>query len=176
MRWTRGGCGRGLEGSGEGGERSVDALVSGGPGGVGGPTSSHVADAELGAVCLLESAAEEAFLWCGEVGTAGDPGFGVAARQGEELKVPRKFGGDERRGTVLAGAEEITGAADLEVPLGDAEAVGGLGDRLHACDRVRSQRSCDHGAEASSRSATHATAELMKLRETKALRLLDDHE
>ena len=55
-----------------------------------------------------------------------------AARGFEQLVVAQQIADPQSRQTRLPGAEEVARAAQLQVALGDLEAVGGLGQGLEA--------------------------------------------
>ena len=64
-----------------------------------------------------------------------DPLAGVGAGKREEIEVADEVGDAERREPRLPRAEELARTADPKVELGDAEAVVGRGERLHAGER-----------------------------------------
>ena len=83
----------------------------------------------LGAVGEYERVGEQRVLGFGQLGIAGHDLLGVASRPLEQLRVARQLGHPELRQPVLARADELSLAAQLEVDLGELEPVGVLGQR-----------------------------------------------
>src|SRR5579885_43967 len=100
----------------------------------------------------------------------------LAARLFEDLEVADEVADAEGGDAGLARAHHFAGAAYLQIFFGDAEAVGRLFPDAEAllCDGCLFVGSHQH-AVALLRAATDATAELVQLRETEALGVLDDH-
>ena len=112
----------------------------------------------------------------GGVGAGGE-GVGFGAGELEERAIAEEIGDAELRGACLAGAEELAGAALLEVKLGEGEAVGGGDEGVEAGFRSFGDAIAgDEEAVALLRATADAAAELMELREAEALGVIDDHE
>src|SRR5258708_3582345 len=83
----------------------------------------------------------------------------------------------ESGGAGLPGAEELAGAAELEVALRDVETVAGLHEHLQAIHRLeRGSFVGDWNAVGFSRAPSHATAKLVKLGESEAIGIDDEHD
>src|SRR5687767_7044663 len=102
--------------------------------------------------------------------------LGFAACLFENLYVADEVADSEGWNAGLARAHHFAGAANLQILLGDAEAVRGLGHDAEPLLRdcglfVRREKH----AVGLIRAAPHAPAQLMKLREAETLRVLDNH-
>ncbi len=78
---------------------------------------------------------------------------------------------------MLSGPDEITGTAELQIELGNLEAVVGsreLAQTLHGLVRLRALE--EQQTPCFPARAPHATAQLMQLRQPEALRVVDDHQ
>src|SRR5205814_707380 len=95
----------------------------------------------------------------------------------EQLAVAEEMGEAKIGETRLARAEQGSAAAQLEVDLGELEAVARLAERLQSGVRGLRQLLLRAGDEQAVRllgPATDAAAELVQLREPEAVGLLDD--
>jgi len=106
-----------------------------------------------------------------ELGVALEQLLGDLARALEQRRVVGQAGDLELRQPVLAGAEHLAGAAQLEVDLGQPKAIRVLGDRAQAGQAGISEEDAERRVLA----ATDAPAQLMELREPVALGGLDQH-
>ena len=78
---------------------------------------------------------------------------------------------------MLAGAEEFSGAAQVQIGFGDVEAVGGGDHGFQALRALRpSMFLARSGCRCFLRAAADASAKLVELREAEALGVLDDHD
>src|SRR5437763_1029756 len=93
----------------------------------------------------------------------------VLARLVEHFEFLGNVGHLEFGQAVLAGSEELTGAAELEVHLGDLEAVGGAGHGPESLLGLVGRGVGDQQAGGSVLAAPDAAAELMELREAEAV-------
>src|SRR5215470_7476371 len=86
--------------------------------------------------------------------------------------------GDAEPGhAALAGAEDVTFAAQLEIFLGNTEAVLSVAHHIKACFGSLTERGAvDQEAARALAAATDATAQLMKLSKPEALGMLDHHD
>src|SRR4051812_23205141 len=73
----------------------------------------------------------------------------------------------ELRKSVLSRPEELAGAAQLEIQLGDSKAIGGFGHRAHACLCRFARGFRKQDAVARLATAADPAAELVQLREAK---------
>ena len=106
-------------------------------------------------------------------------GDGGAARPVEELLILAQPREPEIREPGLPRAEQLTLAADLEVPFGELEAVGRLHHRLETVVGDVGElllRARDEQAVRLLRPAPDAAAELVELGEAEAVGLLHDHD
>ncbi len=114
--------------------------------------------------------------WDGGVGRDGE-GLGFGAGEFEERSVAEEIGDAKLGGACLARAEELPGAALLQVELGESEAIGGGDEGVEAgLGRLGDALAGDEQAIALVGTAADAAAELMELREAEALGMIDDHE
>src|SRR5690349_16410003 len=96
---------------------------------------------------------------------------------GQQVRVPHEVGHAHFGEAGLAGTQELTRPAELEVPTRDHEAVVGLADGGEPRARHLGQfAAVEQHAMTLVRAAAHAAAQLVQLRETHALGVLDDHE
>ena len=99
-----------------------------------------------------------------------------AARVLHQLMVAQQIADAKGRHTGLARAEKISRTAKLQIPFGNLEAVGRLGQRLEPIAALIGQRRLiQQHAVRLVRSAPDAPAQLMELREAESLRVLDQH-
>src|SRR5215210_3613262 len=92
----------------------------------------------------------------------------------EPIPILRQPGETELRQPRLPGTEHVPGPADLQVRLGDHEAVVGLLEDLQAALRLGGPLAVEGEAEGRPRAASDPAAELMELGETEALGALQD--
>jgi len=103
-------------------------------------------------------------------------GEGFAAGLLEEFAIAEGIGDVEAEGAGLAGAEEFSRAAELQIGLGDLEAVGGAHHGIEAgAGFVGHADGTDQDAVGFCCAAADASAELMKLGEAETFGVLDDH-
>src|SRR4029453_15544318 len=126
----------------------------------------------LNALSLLEKRGESLSILprqpLGQLPRLGDQR--AVAREADELQV-----GEAR----LARAEQLSLAAQLEVDLGEGEAVVRVDERLQAALRLLGElvlRARDEEAVGLLRAAANSSAQLVQLGEAKAVGLLDDHD
>lgn len=112
----------------------------------------------------------------GETGVGGYEGVGVATGFFEDVAIAEEIGDAERRETVLAGAEDIAWAADLEIDFGQLEAVGGADEGFETLARVVGLRIAEDAAEAGILAAADAAAKLVELGEAETMAAFDGHE
>ena len=108
---------------------------------------------------------------CSRRGSSTHDLVGAVARSHEQLVVLRQPRDPEHRQAVLARAEHLAGPAQLEVDLGEPEAVALVRDRLEP----RQRRVAEQDAERGVLAAAHPPAQLVQLRQAVALGRLDQH-
>ena len=111
-----------------------------------------------------------------QLGVAGNDVEGVLAGLFEKREVVEDVADAELGEAVLAGTEELAGAALAEIGLGDLEAVGGLGHDLEPLGGLLAATVGDQDAEAVLAAAANAPAELVELGGAEAVGVLDDHD
>src|SRR5690606_28719951 len=97
-----------------------------------------------------------------ELGGPLDPVRGVAAGHSQELAVLAQVGDLEGGEAALAGAEDLAEAADVEVGLGEFEAVGGADDRAQPLLGLGRGGLADEDAGGGLVAAADAPAKLVK--------------
>src|SRR5207344_3408038 len=106
-----------------------------------------------------------------------DPREGFTSRLLEQVAVADQLAHPEGGHARLAGPEELARTADLEVFLGDGEAVFGSYEHLEALPGHRAETPLrQEHAGAGHPPAAYAPTELVKLGQAEALRVLDDHD
>src|SRR6185503_10989206 len=94
-----------------------------------------------------------------------------------DVAIANEIAGAQLRKSRLPRAEEISGAAQLEIAFRNHEAVGGGRHRFQALARiVGPRRLIQQDAHRLRRTAPDAAAQLMQLRQPESLRMLDDHD
>ena len=102
---------------------------------------------------------------------------GLLARQRQEVAVAQQVAHAQARQAGLAGAEEVAGAAQLQVLLRDHEAVVAARQDVEARARLVREAAVGHQqAGGGARAAAHAAAELVELGQAEALGVLDHHD
>jgi len=139
----------------------------------GSPSGDEVESAGVG---LGDGGAEGLVMGGGEGGVFTDDGEGVAAGHAEQLEVFDQVGHLQLRQAVLAGAEELPGAAELEVFLGDAEPVGRFAQRLQPAKGQRAAGVGNEDAVGVVGPPPDSPAELVELGEAEAVGMGDDHD
>src|SRR5206468_9240812 len=118
--------------------------------------------------------AERAVGRFGELAVARDDGARLAARLLEQVRVAEQIDCAELGEPRLARAEELARAAQLQIDLGDAEAVVRRRHRVDpALGLFREMAGRQQDAVRLPLAPSHASAKLMQLRETEALGVLD---
>ena len=101
----------------------------------------------------------------------------LPARLLEDGPIAQQIGHAELGQARLARAEELAGAAQLEVDLGDPKAVAGGHHGVEAPPGVVPEtRGDEKDAVRLPGAAAHATAQLMELGEAEAVGVLDEHD
>ncbi len=113
---------------------------------------------------------------CHELRVGLDEGEGLAPRLLEHGAVPEEIGDAELGQSGLPRAEEVAGPAQLEVDLGDLEAVIGSGHGGDPAFGVLRGRAGEQDAVALPRAAAHPAAQLVELGEPEALGVLHEHD
>src|SRR6185503_16954894 len=127
--------------------------------------SSDTRQAELAAPAREQPVAQSAVRRLAQLGVARDDVLGLAARLFEDRAVAQQVGHAELGQSGLARAEEIAGAADLEVDLRDLEAVGRADHRVDPALRVLAEPPAGHeNGVGRPLPAPDAPAELVQLR------------
>ncbi len=94
----------------------------------------------------------------------------------QQLVVAQQIANPERRQAGLARAEEVARAAELQVPLGDLEAVRRIGEGLEpGASVLREWLLVQEHAVRLVRAASDPAAQLMQLRQAETLGVLDEH-
>src|SRR4029453_12154877 len=94
-----------------------------------------------------------------------------------DVAIADEIAGAQLRESRLPRAEEISGAAQLEIAFRNHEAIGGGRHRLQALARiVGPRRLIQQDAHRLRRTAADAAAQLVQLRQPESLRMLDDHD
>ena len=117
------------------------------------PVLTHIAQLERIAVADKHLPAQPGVVGMLEAGIGGKKLLGLAAGFFEDRLVAPQVGDSQRRQAVLLRAEQVAGAAELEVDLGQLEAVGRGGERVEPLagllrsthrrpSRRRSRRAC----------------------------------
>src|SRR3954452_3116979 len=109
-------------------------------------------------------------------GRVGDEGGGFAAGDLEDFGVAEDVGETQRGQARLFRAEELAGAAELEVHFRDVEAVRRFDEGADAFPGGVVHLFGDQDAVALRRAAADAAAKLVELGETETLGLLDEHQ
>src|SRR5216117_1326696 len=138
-----------------------------------GPTVEHPAHAALTRDSRLErSPREEGVDLVLERAGRGSQLLGGGPRPLEQRPVEAHMGEAEVADAVLARPEQLAAAAQVEVDLGELEAVGRCDERLEPALRGLGQlllRARDKQAVGLLCATSHAAAQLMQLRETEAV-------
>ena len=100
----------------------------------------------------------------------------LIARQDQDLGVADQVPDAEHRQARLFGAEKLAGPAQTQVHLGDMESVAGIHQRPDSLAPQVVQLLGDQHAIALLRTAAHAAAQLVDLRQPEALRIFDHHD
>ncbi len=111
-----------------------------------------------------------------EAGIVGDDSEGVAARELEQGVVVNNIRNAQFRQAMLPRAEEFARAAQLQVLLRDAEAVGRRADDVQPLARLVPLRLGEEEEERRPAAAPDAAAQLVQLRQAEPLGVLDDHD
>src|SRR3989475_12745278 len=109
-------------------------------------------------------------------GTAGEERLGLRARRFDQVSVLGEIGKAQERCSALAGAEIFARTAQLEILACDDESVGLLANHPQPLAGGVTQRILiEQHTHRLCRAASNASAQLVQLRKTKALRVLDHH-
>src|SRR6185436_10557341 len=100
---------------------------------------------------------------------------GVVPRPHQPLQILGQAREAELRKAGLPDAEDVSGAADLQVRLGDLEAVGGPREDRQAALRLGGQLFVEGEAERRTRAPADPAAQLVELGEAETLGALQDH-
>ena len=99
------------------------------------------------------------------------------ARQFDQLGIQLKIGVAQERHAGLTAPDEFTRPAQVQILAGNLETIGVLVDDFQACPRCRRQgRLIEQDAGRIVGAASDAAAQLMQLRETETLGMLDHHQ
>src|SRR5882672_817448 len=110
-------------------------------------------------------------------GMLGEQDLGGGARRLQEVFILIEVGKTKERRTALAGAEVFPRAAHEQVLARDGEAVGVLEDDLEPSPSGVAERALiEEHARRLGAAASDSPAQLMQLRKTEALSVLDDHQ
>src|SRR5690606_18550640 len=132
--------------------------------------SSHLA--------VMLPVAQPAFQQRADVGRPAFQQFtGGIAYCRQQIGVAHQVGDLELQQAGLAGAEHLPGAAQLQILLGDHEAVVGVAhDRQALAADLRERRMVEQHAVAGRAAPADPSAQLVQLGQAEALRVLDDHQ
>ena len=101
--------------------------------------------------------------------------FSIVAGNLENLQVTHGVADLEVRQTGLLTAKDIPGTPQLQVPLGDFEAIIGLNHRLHPGLSLISLRVRQQEAVALPVATTNPAPQLVELGQAEAVGVVDDH-
>jgi predicted DNA repair protein MutK len=108
---------------------------------------------------------------------AGQDQAGVVAGHGDQVAVRHRVGQAIGREAALLEAQRVAAAAQLQVLLGDLEAVVGAPQDVEALlGGLRQRRIVEQDAGALARAPADAAAQLVQLGQAEALGVLDDHD
>jgi hypothetical protein len=85
---------------------------------------AHITKIKRIAIPRKHLAAEAGVVSGFKTGVGGEESFGFAAGFFEDLAIAAEVGDTQRRQAMLLGAEEVAGAAEVEIHFGEGEAVG----------------------------------------------------
>ncbi len=107
---------------------------------------------------------------------AGDEFAGVFAGFGHDGGIANQIGHAERRQAVLAGADQVAGAAELKIDFGEFESVGGIDEGLQSLLGIVSRIVCKDTAVAGEDATADPAAHLMELGEAETVGAEDRHQ